>query len=174
MQNLEFKNKTITRQEIIEVRNKYSLVRNILQQSGIRLGVPKKGLFKDTWRFLRENFIYDLPSEIPIIKDEDRRLSFSFGDFGGELMLDRQRDILEGLNRGVIDLAVIGEDEYWEALASGMMLKQVDQPLGFGQCRMCLEIKEGTSDNIRDMRTSLLTGKIVTGYPNLTRCLHPK
>jgi len=172
MQNQE-SIKLISKQESQEIKNKFPLVDRILKQPGIRLGIPKKGLFKDTWRSLRENFIYDLRSEIPIVKDEDRRLSFSFGDFGGELMLDRQRDILEGLNRGVIDLAVIGEDEYWEARVGGMMLEQLDGTLGFGSCRMCLEVREGSSNKLQDIRASLITGKLVTGYPSLARCLHP-
>ena len=144
----------------------------MLGQPGIRIGLPKKGLFKETWQFLRNYMILDLPSEAGILKDSDRRLSFPFGD-SGQVMLDRQRDLVVDLKSGVIDIGIIGEDEFWEAQAGGISLFQIDKPLGFGQCRMCLEVRVGSSQKYSDVLAGLLSGKLVTGYPNLARCLHP-
>lgn len=118
----------------------------------IRIGIPKG-------RLLTETIIYLESLGILIDKNllNSRKLVFDSCDGQYQLILMKSVDIINYVEKNIIDLGIVGRDLLLENNTEAISVENLE----FGKCQLCLAAMPGMT--LSDIKT------IATKYPNFTK-----
>jgi len=128
---------------------------NLTETDRIKFAIPSKGRLKDPTIELLKKAGFKF-------RTQGRNLYATCTNYDIVFIFIRADDIPVLVDSGVVDLGITGSDLILERNADVVKIL----PLGYGQCRLCVAIKESWSpESIKD-----LEGKnIATSFPVLTR-----
>jgi ATP phosphoribosyltransferase len=96
------------------------------------------------------------------IESYDRQLNAVCKSTGLEVMMLRDDDISEFVERGIVDLGIVGEDLIRESKSDVEIIRK----LGFGKCQLALAVKENSGiKSIDDLNNTI----VATSFPSLTK-----
>lgn len=121
----------------------------------IRIALTKGRIEKKAVELLKKGG-YDCS----MLEDKGRRLVFSLGDAGIEVVLAKAADVITYIEHGVCDIGIVGEDTIMEH--GGWFHELLD--LNFGKCRFALAGIKG-----KNFYEGYNRKVIASKYPNVTR-----
>lgn len=132
----------------------------------IRLAVPSKGRMKqETLAFLEK-----CGFEIQV--KERQYIGYLLGSFNIQLVFQRPKDILYGVESGTVDLGIVGLDLFKESY-QGKENKNViiiHDSLEFGECRLEIAVPENWNiSSLKEIEEQNEKLTVATKFPNLTQ-----